>query len=119
MEQRVPDNFMGFFRSLETIPFPEDTFMEHIPGLVAVWDSLGKTQSVSWPWVMMQELALTGFVTPTAVSNLVNSIDVLLPVVDVFAASGRNTVFRVVDEVVCRRVGRDRHQTQERVARQA
>ena len=72
----VPENLiMGFFQKLETIPFPEDVFAQHIPDLVSTWDAI-RTQSVSWPWVMMQELALTAFCTPTTVLNPENSIDV-------------------------------------------
>ena len=76
-QQRIPENLiMGFFQKLETIPFPEDVFAQHIPELVSTWDTIGRTQSVSWPWVMMHELALTGFCTPTAVLNPENPIDV-------------------------------------------
>ena len=76
-QQRIPENLiMGFFPKLETIPFLEDVFAQHIPDLVSTWDAIGRTQSVSWPWVMMQELVLTAFCTHTAVLNPENSIDV-------------------------------------------
>ena len=57
-----------FFQHLEKhVPFPDGAFVELLPGeLLEEWRRIGDTQSVPWPWVMLCELALASFLSPTA-----------------------------------------------------
>jgi len=57
-----------FFRGLEAeCPFPEEE-IQALAGadVVEKWQLIGATQSVSWVWVMLCELALVSFLTPNA-----------------------------------------------------
>eukprot|EP00975_Prorocentrum_lima_P022616 4758826-Prorocentrum_lima.AAC.1 len=56
----------NFFRELEKLPFPEETFNTLVPDQVKRWKLLGAAKSVPWTWVMVCELALASFLSPSA-----------------------------------------------------
>ena len=57
-----------FFAKLdEQHPFPEAAFRELLPEeFIANWSAIGGSQSVPWPWIMVAELQLAGFLAPNA-----------------------------------------------------
>ena len=55
------------FRKFESVPFPAEIFERVMPQQVARWRLIGDLKSVPWQWVLACELALTAFLSPTAV----------------------------------------------------
>ena len=55
------------FEAMEQIPFPNETIQHLYPDLVETWTAIGASRNVPWQWVMVMELSLGTFLSPTAV----------------------------------------------------
>ena len=64
---RNPEIVTSFFERCELTPFPEGEIRRLFPDLVDEWEIIGQAYSVPWVWVMLQELAISSFLSPTAI----------------------------------------------------
>lgn len=55
------------FRLLEAEPFAEGLLLEHYPELLREWRAISDAMQVPWQYVMVCELSLASFCSPTAV----------------------------------------------------
>lgn len=55
------------FRLLEAEPFPEGLLLQHYPALLQEWRAIADAMQVPWQYVMVCELSLASFCSPTAV----------------------------------------------------
>jgi hypothetical protein len=70
------DQITNFFMELEALRIPEEMVREQYPQAFVRWQTLGRTQSTPWTWVMMLELCLVSFLAPTAALRPIPSITV-------------------------------------------
>ena len=66
----------SFFDDIEQFPFPKEELRRYFPQPVEQWTVFGNTQSVSWDWVMLMELSMASFLSPTARPNPTPSVNI-------------------------------------------
>ena len=65
-----------FFTNVEGESFPHELLLECYPDAVDMWKKIGLTQNVPYEWVMMMELGMVSFLTPTAVLYPIESVTI-------------------------------------------
>ena len=91
-----------FFDDLEVTAIDKGKITECFPSLVADWELQGKTLSVPWDWVMILELMLVAFLSPTAILKPIETISIYA-VVWCFllhpGATGSSNVIRLYQDI--------------------